>query len=169
MKSRRLRKGIKRKSLRNKKTFKNKKSRRVRKSKVLYGGETKTYPWGVYYGDLGYKDPKSTELGPKIYPHGQGTMKYTNGDVYTGNFTHGIPEGQGKMTYADGNVYEGNFWGKPHGQGIMTYANGSTHEGTWYLNEKYGQGETIYADGSKSSGSYNEGKDGPFRVMSKPK
>lgn len=167
MKSRILKKGFKRRSLRNK----NKKSRRVRKSKVLYGGEKYKFLHGNYEGELFRKDKNSRELGPKIYPHGQGTMTYENGDVYTGNFTEGVHEGQGKMTYADGCIYEGNFRrNRPHGQGTMTYKNGDVYEGTWYDGQKKGQVEMTYANGSKSIGYYNsEGKQDAFRVMSGPK
>lgn len=40
--------------------------------------------------------------------NGQGTMWYSNGDIYEGNFINGIREGFGKFSCSTGK-FEGNF------------------------------------------------------------
>ncbi|KAL8709850.1 MAG: hypothetical protein Q9220_005466 [cf. Caloplaca sp. 1 TL-2023] len=54
---------------------------------------------------------------------GQGTMAYASGDTYTGAWAHNEPDGQGKMVYGKtNNVYEGGWKkGRRHGKGIMQY------------------------------------------------
>jgi hypothetical protein len=43
-------------------------------------------------------------------PHGKdGTILYTTGDVYTGNFVKGKREGTGKLTIKEGPTYEGEW------------------------------------------------------------
>mmetsp|Transcript_17541 Transcript_17541/g.66754 ORF Transcript_17541/g.66754 Transcript_17541/m.66754 type:complete len:1361 (-) Transcript_17541:88-4170(-) len=44
-----------------------------------------------------------------VIPHGRGTVKYTNGDVYTGEFTDGCRSGEGICIYASGDIFKG-FW-----------------------------------------------------------
>ena len=41
--------------------------------------------------------------------HGKGTRRWTNGDVYEGEFRDGKAAGNGKFTYANGDVYDGEF------------------------------------------------------------
>lgn len=41
--------------------------------------------------------------------HGQGTYKYTSGNVYSGEWHNGMMSGFGKMVYADGSSYEGTW------------------------------------------------------------
>jgi hypothetical protein len=36
-------------------------------------------------------------------------MRYTNGDVYEGNWENGIKKGNGKYVFADSSVYEGGW------------------------------------------------------------
>ena len=51
--------------------------------------------------------------------HGQGTYKFTSGNVYEGQWVKGVMEGFGKMQYSDGSSYEG-FWKNNlmHGDGV---------------------------------------------------
>ena len=79
---------------------------------------------------------------------GQGTMRYANGNVYTGNWGNDTRDGNGTMTYANGDVFKGEwrvnpgigimnfangdeFEGNLRGSGIMRYANGDEYEGEW--------------------------------------
>jgi hypothetical protein len=42
--------------------------------------------------------------------HGKnGTTKYSNGDVYTGEFVAGTRHGKGEFTYANQDVYDGEW------------------------------------------------------------
>ena len=54
---------------------------------------------------------------------GTGTMYYTNGDTYSGEWEDDLPNGQGKMVYAKtGNTYTGGWLnGKRHGKGTMYF------------------------------------------------
>jgi 1-phosphatidylinositol-4-phosphate 5-kinase len=36
-------------------------------------------------------------------------MRYTNGDIYEGNWENGAKKGTGKYVFADKSVYEGNW------------------------------------------------------------
>lgn len=55
--------------------------------------------------------------------HGQGTMTFASGDVYTGTWSQDTIDGHGKMVYAaTGNIYIGGFRrGSRHGKGVMYY------------------------------------------------
>lgn len=73
--------------------------------------------------------------------HGQGHLIYTNGDEYTGTFSHGLPSGKGTMVYAtSGNTYTGDwFEGKHHGHGTLTeLATGNVFDGGWKEGKRSG-------------------------------
>jgi hypothetical protein len=51
--------------------------------------------------------------------HGEGTYKFTSGNVFTGNWNKGTMHGLGKMVYSDGSTYEGNWHNNlMHGEGV---------------------------------------------------
>ena len=53
---------------------------------------------------------------------GQGTMTYTNGSIYVGQWKDDKRDVQGTMTYATGNKYVGQWKDDmKDGQGTMTY------------------------------------------------
>lgn len=39
--------------------------------------------------------------------HGNGVMKYKNGDIYEGEFEFGLKHGNGKYDWEDGDYYDG--------------------------------------------------------------
>ena len=114
--------------------------------------------------------------------HGYVSIKYTNGNSYTGEFANGFPDGRGVAEYTNGRRYEGNLKrGKLDGTGTMTYPEGGKYVGEWSDNEKngegkmvssngytyegewkrdlfHGQGVFITPDGTKSSGRWENGK-----------
>ena len=48
--------------------------------------------------------------------HGHGNDHFPNGDVYIGDFIHGLPEGKGEYRWANHAIYTGDFWqGMKHG------------------------------------------------------
>ncbi|RHX99470.1 hypothetical protein DYB36_013804 [Aphanomyces astaci] len=60
-------------------------------------------------------------------PHGHGVCKYTNGDVYSGEWAR---SGWGVCVFANGHVFQGE-WTANHvslnGKGTLTMANGTVH------------------------------------------
>ncbi len=42
-------------------------------------------------------------------PHGKGCYRYSNGDVYSGEFSFGRLSGKGKLTYKSGGYFDGEF------------------------------------------------------------
>ena len=64
--------------------------------------------------------------------HGHGTMMYSNGDTYTGEWESGKQNGHGTFTGTDGSKYIGGWKdGLCHGQATHTLANGHTVTGEW--------------------------------------
>ena len=63
-----------------------------------------------------------------------GTIEFSNGDKYTGQWSNGEMNGQGKMEFANnGDNYEGGWRDdKRHGQGTYTYAGGGWSSSEWY-------------------------------------
>ena len=77
------------------------------------------------------------------FQHGRGCFKYSNGDLYNGQFSKGVREGKGKMQRASGvphEWYEGDWLeDKPHGVGSLQSLNGFIEDG------KFEQGEPVQA------------------------
>ena len=58
-------------------------------------------------------------------PNGQGTINYTNGIKYVGEWKDGLPNGQGTITYPNVNKYVGGLKdGEKDGQGTFTFSDG---------------------------------------------
>lgn len=90
---------------------------------------------------------------------GTGTMRYTNGAVYTGQWQNSQRHGKGTMTYADGSRYEGNWKEHDfHGYGIYTYADGGYYEGNWENGKRSGKGKSVSKEGSVWEGTFVDGK-----------
>ena len=87
-----------------------------------------------------------------------GTIEYSNGDVYKGEMQDLVKHGQGKLTYENGDVYEGGFIAdKPSGEGILTFSNGDKYVGGFKNGKRHGEGTYTYADGSTYEGSFEGG------------
>ena len=73
-------------------------------------------------------------------PNGEGTMTYSDGRKYTGDWVDGIQQGYGKMIYHNG-VYEGEWQnGKRNGKGTYTWSDGKKYEGTYVDDVRSGKG-----------------------------
>jgi hypothetical protein len=89
--------------------------------------------WGIRYrnGDHYVGTVELVTDGPIMRPHGRGTFKYDNSDVYTGHFQHGLRAGQGTCVFANGESYVG-LWSKDAidllGSGKLTLADGTVHD-----------------------------------------
>ncbi|KAK1737727.1 phosphatidylinositol-4-phosphate 5-kinase-related protein [Skeletonema marinoi] len=103
----------------------------------------------AYEGDV--VDGKPDGRGKKIYSywtyegdwkngmrHGEGTVKWPDGDFYKGQWKDDSMHGQGIYKWTDGNSYEGEWKdGKRHGKGIYKRPDGSVkYDGEW-KNGKY--------------------------------
>lgn len=87
--------------------------------------------------------------------HGEGTYKYTNGNVYSGEWVDGRKNGQGKQTWANGDVYEGGWSNnREHGVGTKTWSSGSAYSGEWLLGKMSGEGEFKSAKGDMYRGAF---------------
>ena len=90
--------------------------------------------------------------------NGQGTMIYSNGAKYVGEWKDGKCNGQGTMTYSDGDIYVGEWKdGTPNGQGTETYSDGGNYVGEWKDGDYNGQGTMTYSDGVKYVGEWKYG------------
>jgi hypothetical protein len=99
---------------------------------ILKKGENITYENGdIYNGELRDDGAKS----------GKGTMKYKNGDEFTGEWNY--YRDNGTLTYANGDVYTGKFYDGKKKQGKMTYANGDIYDGEWVNDKRHGKGKLI--------------------------
>ena len=89
-----------------------------------------------------------------------GTMTFTNGNKYVGEWKDGDLHGQGTYTWASSeSKYVGGFKdGKRHGQGTYTYANGDKYVGEFKNNKQHGQVTHTYADGTVVVSIFKKGK-----------
>lgn len=80
------------------------------------------------------KYPEATYVGETVdlKPHGKGTITYTSGIKYTGDFKEGFFHGWGTCYYNNGDLYEGGWQnGKFDGLGTYIYASGLEVVGEW--------------------------------------
>jgi hypothetical protein len=114
--------------------------------------------------------------------NGEGTFKYRNGmvysgqfrsglfngyghlalaskDVFKGNFKNGQRNGAGLYTFAAGHVYNGNFtMDRRSGLGTMKYVTGDKYDGYWHNDQPHGEGLYTFKDGSQYHGEFQNGK-----------
>jgi len=75
---------------------------------------------------MGYRSHQSG------FQDGFGLGIFSNGDIYTGNFSNGIFKGQGSYVFSDETVYSGNWVdGRPEGLGTLVYPNGDVYIGNF--------------------------------------
>jgi len=81
-----------------------------------------------------------------------GKLKYSNGDIFTGEFNYGQPNGSGKMNYANGDHYVGNFYeGQKHGIGDYTWADGNRYIGQFIDGSLEGRGAYYFLGKNKKN------------------
>lgn len=89
---------------------------------------------GVYVSDQLYQGSTySGYVNELRQPDGKGTMKYSNGTEYIGDWVNGVRQGRGKMRYDNG-VYDGE----------------------WQNDQKNGKGTYIWNDGKRYDGAYED-------------
>ena len=108
----------------------------------------KEYSNGSYEGEM--KDGE---------PHGFGTYRWNDGDIYTGEYVNGVRHGKGKFVFASGNYYDGEWANeKYHGHGIYCWSDGDSFEGEWKNGKRHGEGKWTYADGRYYTGVWENGE-----------
>ncbi|MBA55405.1 MAG: peptidase C13 [Pseudomonadales bacterium] len=91
--------------------------------------------------------------------HGRGLFTSTNGYRYEGQFHNGLSEGRGEIHYTDGLVYVGDvdqgYW---DGKGTLTYPDGRRYEGDFKLNQFEGSGRWYEQDQLSYVGEFKSGQ-----------
>ena len=92
---------------------------------------------------------------------GKGTMQWSNGDKYVGEFKDGRGHGYGTYTWSSGEFagdkYVGHWKnGFMHGQGTKTWANGSKYVGLWKNGKRHGEGTITLANGCIDNGIWDD-------------
>ncbi len=73
-------------------------------------------------------------------PDGKGTMKYSDGSEYTGDWVDGVHQGQGTMKYDNG-TYDGEWQNdKKNGKGTYTWNDGKKYDGEYVDDVRSGNG-----------------------------
>jgi hypothetical protein len=93
-------------------------------------------------------------------PHGEGTMVFPTGNVFTGDMNEGRCEGFGIETTADGEaVYEGAWVdNKPGGVGRMVMKDGGVYTGQFLNAAREGLGKLVEPDGSTYFGQWAQNR-----------
>jgi hypothetical protein len=89
---------------------------------------------------------------------GTGTMKWENGDSYTGAFFNGNRHGTGTLYFADGSEYVGEWeCNLQHGVGTRRWTNGDCYTGQYLNGKRTGEGRFYFANGDMYTGQWNDG------------
>ena len=88
-----------------------------------------------------------------------GTLRFSNGDIYTGEFNYGKPNGKGAFTYGNGDTYSGTLAeGQRHGSGTYTSAAGDKYVGQFSEGKFEGVGTYYFLANSRSKGDVYAGE-----------
>ncbi|MCF8051387.1 MAG: hypothetical protein K9L59_09140 [Desulfobacterales bacterium] len=91
--------------------------------------------------------------------HGHGTLIFSSGDRYEGQWKHNRMHGEGTYAFADGDKYVGQWQdNKMHGRGTYFYASGDKYTGQFADDVKDGSGTYIFKNGDRWEGAYLQGK-----------
>jgi len=88
--------------------------------------------------------------------HGEGTLKYANGDVYSGNWVAGKKHGMGTYVFNTTKYkFIGNWIGGKMAEGRWVMTNGAYFKGDFSDNKPAGEGVWIMANGDMVDGDYS--------------
>jgi len=108
------------------------------------------------YGDKGMYS--GTVLVTEGLPHGNGTMNYESGRMYSGDWVSGQWNGSGKLLNPNGDVYEGEFvMDARHGKGVYKWDNGDVYTGMFREDKRHGQGKFCFHNGNVYDGDFCDG------------
>mmetsp|Transcript_30846 Transcript_30846/g.45718 ORF Transcript_30846/g.45718 Transcript_30846/m.45718 type:complete len:427 (-) Transcript_30846:233-1513(-) len=132
------------------------------------------------YGDTG--SYTGNVLLAEHMPHGLGTMHYSDGRKYQGQWTKGQWDGPGVAVFSNGDRFEGTYsldrrhghgryyWNdgrryegefredQRHGVGEYQWPDGAVYRGEFVAGHRHGQGTYLFADGSEYTGEWQDGK-----------
>ena len=102
---------------------------------------------------------KSKKSSSNRIPDGFGTVYFTNGDIYQGEFDCNQKKGKGRIFYSSGDWFEGS-WKEdtPAGAGIYHFRDGSTIQGNFLHSEVIGVGIEICPNGDRYQGYFQAKK-----------
>ena len=82
----------------------------------------------------------------------------SDGSVYEGDSTDGVPEGHGRMVFPNGEYYVGMFSkGRMCGKGTYHWPDGDSFEGEYRDGRRSGLGEYRWANGDVYCGEFRDG------------
>ena len=88
-----------------------------------------------------------------------GTLRFSNGDIYTGEFNYGKPNGKGAFSYGNGDTYSGTVAeGQRHGSGTYTSAAGDKYVGQFSEGKFEGVGTYSFLANNRSKGDVYAGE-----------
>ena len=102
--------------------------------------------------------PKKTGCIKGNCENGEGTYKWSTGEVYKGQWKDGKLNGQGIYKWKDGTVYEGQWKdGKKNGQGTNKWPDKAVYVGQYKDDFLHGEGTYTNPNGEKFSGTWVDG------------
>jgi hypothetical protein len=103
--------------------------------------------------------PAAAPAAPAARFDGRGSMRYSSGAEYCGEWTKGERSGRGVLTYADRkSQYEGQWVrDRKHGYGCLRFSSGAEYTGLFDEDRIHGQGTYTYADGQSHLGEFDRG------------
>lgn len=98
--------------------------------------------WSFKLGptDMSYEgDYIINEEGQRV-KHGTGTLRWSDGREYRGQFARDKLHGEGSMSWPTGEKYEGQYVNNyKSGLGKLLFPDASTFEGAWYNGKRHGE------------------------------
>lgn len=88
--------------------------------------------------------------------HGQGCMRWENGDVYQGEFFNGVRHGNGSLVFSSGGEYVGDWeCNQIHGNGTRRFPNLDVYTGPYVRGQRSGEeGRFYFANGDLYVGAF---------------
>jgi len=90
--------------------------------------------------------------------NGKGTLAFSTGHIYTGEFKDGTRHGAGVLQLPGGRRIVGVWENNEMRSGTYTEPDGTVYEGQWQFRERSGQGTLTFPDGRKYIGEFKSGK-----------
>ena len=119
----------------------------------------KKFLWIVVLGLLWCGTANANDCIKGNCTNGQGTMEWSNGDQYVGEWKDGKTHGVGTLTWSDGSKYAGEWRnGLENGKGRLTWSDGTIYIGERYNSKAEGKGTLILTNGDKYVGEWKNDK-----------